>query len=453
MSTLASAHDLQFAEFIEELKRKNPHEPEFLQAVREVATYILPFIAAHPKYQGKSILQQLTEPDRIVQFRVTWLDDSGRVNVNRGFRVQFNTTIGPYKGGLRFHPSVNQSILKFLAFEQIFKNSLTGLPLGGGKGGSDFDPKGKSDEEVMRFCQSFMLELARHVGPHTDVPAGDIGVGQREVGFLFGMYRKLRNEHTGVITGKGIAYGGSKLRPEATGYGLLFFVAEMLKEVNDTVAGKRVIISGAGNVAQYAAEKTLQMGGHVHALSDSKGTVYAKDGIDEDMLADVMHLKNVERGSLKTFAEKYKLIYLPGERPWSIPCDIALPCATQNELEEKDADALIKNGCKLVAEGANMPCTEKAITLFQESSVRYAPGKASNAGGVATSGLEMTQNYAGFFWTESEVEQRLREIMVRIHQTCLDYGKGADGHVDYVKGANIGGFVKVADAIIEQGIL
>jgi glutamate dehydrogenase (NADP+) len=453
MSALAPAQELQFTEFMEYLEQKNPHQPEFLQAVREVAGYVVPFIASHPKYQGKSILYQLTEPDRIVQFRVTWVDDQGRVQVNRGYRVQFNNTIGPYKGGLRFHPSVNASILKFLAFEQIFKNSLTGLPLGGGKGGADFNPKGKTDTEIMRFCQAFMLELARHVGPHTDVPAGDIGVGQREVGYMFGMYRKLRNEHTGVITGKGISYGGSKLRPEATGYGLLFFVEEMLKEINEILAGKKVVISGAGNVAQYAAEKTLQMGGIVLALSDSKGAVYAKEGITEEMLARVMHIKNVERGSLKTFADEYKLLYMPAERPWSIPCDIALPCATQNELNEKEAKQLIANGCKLVAEGANMPCTEKAIAAFQEAETIYAPGKASNAGGVATSGLEMTQNYAGFSWSEEEVEIRLRNIMERIHSTCKDYGQKEGGGIDYLEGANVGGFVKVADAMIEQGVL
>lgn len=439
--------------FMRELRSRTPRETEFHQAVNEVVSTVMPYLEQHPKYHGHALLQRLTEPDRVITFRVTWMDDKGKVKVNRGYRVEFNNAIGPYKGGLRFHPSVNLSILKFLGFEQIFKNSLTTLPMGGAKGGSDFDPKGKSDAEVMRFCQAFMTELYRYIGPDTDVPAGDIGVGGREIGYLYGMYKKLRNEHTGVLTGKGLTYGGSLIRPEATGYGTVYFVDEMLKVVGDTLKGKRCNISGSGNVAQYAAEKVLDMGGVVQTLSDSDGLVYDRKGIDREKLAWVMDLKNNRRGRIKEFADAFDLLYIEKGRPWDISCDIALPCATQNELNVKDAINLAKNGCMAVAEGANMPSTPEAIEVFQQSKILYALGKAANAGGVATSGLEMAQNSMRMSWTREEVDQKLHRIMQDIHQKCVEYGQDKDGRIDYVRGANVAGFIKVADAMIEQGVI
>ncbi len=453
MSVLTKQGYESVARFMARLKQRNPNEPEFHQAVQEFAESILPFVAENPKYQQDGLLDRLTEPDRIVSFRVTWIDDKGHVQVNRGYRVQFNNAIGPYKGGLRFHPSVNQSILKFLGFEQIFKNSLTTLPLGGGKGGSDFDPKGKSDREIMRFCQAFMLELFRHIGPDTDVPAGDIGVGAREVGYLYGMYKKLVNQHTGVLTGKGIQYGGSLIRPEATGYGAVYFLQEMLATRGEEVKGKTVLISGSGNVAQYAAEKVIQLGGKVLAMSDSSGTVYDKDGIDAEKLAWIMDLKNNRRGRIREYAEHFGALYLEGKKPWSIPADVALPCATQNELEGKDAETLLANGCMAVAEGANMPCTIEAVHRFLDAGILFGPGKAANAGGVATSGLEMSQNSLRMSWTREEVDRRLHEIMKNIHAQCVRYGREDTGFVNYVKGANIAGFVKVADAMLAQGVV
>ena len=441
-------------QFMEEVKTRNGHEPEFIQAVQEVAETVIPYITQHEIYYGKNILLRMVEPERLLSFRVAWIDDSGEIHVNRGYRVQMNSAIGPYKGGLRFHPSVNASILKFLAFEQVFKNSLTTLPMGGGKGGSDFDPKGKSDDEVMRFCHAFMSELSRHIGPDTDVPAGDIGVGAREIGFLFGMYKKIRNEFTGVLTGKGLSWGGSRIRPEATGYGTVYFAESMLHTKGMEIKGKTVVISGSGNVAQYAAEKVLQLGGKVVTLSDSGGYIYDKDGIDEEKLAYVMDLKNNRRGRISEYAETYKsATYHPGERPWSVPCDIALPSATQNELDGEDARQLVDNGCMCVAEGANMPSTPDAIHVFHESRILFAPGKASNAGGVATSGLEMSQNSLRISWTREEVDERLRAIMKDIHDSCIEYGKEEDGYCNYVKGANIAGFVKVADAMLAQGVI
>lgn len=453
MSVLTNTNQSSVQAFMEILKLRNPNEPEFHQAVHEVAEVIIPFIEKHPKYQGYALMERLTEPDRVISFRVSWVDDKGKIQVNKGYRIQFNNAIGPYKGGLRFHPTVNQSILKFLGFEQIFKNSLTTLPMGGGKGGSDFDPKGKSDAEVMRFCQAFMLELFRHVGPDTDVPAGDIGVGGREVGYLYGMYKRLRNEHTGVLTGKGLTFGGSLIRPEATGYGCVYFVDEMLRAQNNRIDGKRCIISGSGNVAQFAAEKVLELGGSVHALSDSSGTVYDKEGINSEKLKWVMELKNIRRGRIKEFADEFKLQYVENGTPWNIPCDIALPCATQNELNKEDAEILIKNGCTAVGEGANMPTTITGISKFQEAKILYAPGKASNAGGVATSGLEMSQNSLRLNWTRFEVDTKLKDIMQRIHIQCEEYGRINKEYVDYVRGANIAGFVKVADAMIGQGVV
>jgi glutamate dehydrogenase (NADP+) len=439
---------------MEEVRSRNGHEPEFLQAVQEVAETTIPYISQNEIYNGKNILLRMVEPERLISFRVAWVDDKGEIHVNRGYRVQMNSAIGPYKGGLRFHPSVNASILKFLAFEQVFKNSLTTLPMGGGKGGSDFDPKGKSDDEVMRFCHAFMTELCRHIGPNTDVPAGDIGVGAREIGFLFGMYKKIRNEFTGVLTGKGLSWGGSKIRPEATGYGTVYFAENMLKTRDENVEGKQVVISGSGNVAQFAAEKVIQLGGKVLTLSDSGGYIYDKDGISEEKLQWVMDLKNNRRGRISEYAEKFPgATYHEGETPWSVPCDIALPCATQNELDGKDAEALIKNGCICVAEGANMPSTPEAIHAFNEAKILFAPGKASNAGGVATSGLEMSQNSLRISWTREEVDQRLRGIMEDIHDSCIEYGMEADGYCNYVKGANIAGFVKVADAMLAQGVI
>ncbi|GMN09705.1 NADP-specific glutamate dehydrogenase [Croceitalea sp. MTPC9] len=439
--------------FMDEVTARNGHEPEFIQAVQEVAETVIPYIAKHEIYNGKNILLRMVEPERLISFRVAWVDDDGEIHVNRGYRIQMNSAIGPYKGGLRFHPTVNASVLKFLAFEQVFKNSLTTLPMGGGKGGSDFDPKGKSDDEVMRFCHAFMLELNRHIGPNTDVPAGDIGVGAREIGFLFGMYKKIRNEFTGVLTGKGRSWGGSLIRPEATGYGTVYFADSMLKTQGESFKGKNIVISGSGNVAQYAAEKVLHLGGKVLTLSDSGGYIYDKDGIDKDKLAFVMDLKNNRRGRISEYADKYASAeFHKGKTPWEVACDIALPCATQNELGGNDAKILVKNGCMAVAEGANMPSTPEAIHEFHEAKILFAPGKASNAGGVATSGLEMSQNSLRISWSREEVDQRLKDIMEDIHDSCVEYGK-EDGFCNYVKGANIAGFVKVADAMLAQGVI
>jgi len=443
----------QIDSFMDEVKSKNSHETEFLQAVHEVAEAVIPFMDEHPKYKTAKILERIVEPERTLIFRVPWLDDEGNVQVNRGFRVEFNSAIGPYKGGLRFHPSVNLSILKFLGFEQIFKNSLTTLPMGGGKGGSDFDPKGKSDNEVMKFCQSFMTELQRHIGPDTDVPAGDIGVGGREIGYMFGQYKRLRNEFTGVLTGKGRNWGGSLIRPEATGYGTVYFAQEMLKTKDDTFKGKTVTISGSGNVAQYAAEKCLELGAKVVSMSDSKGYIYDENGIDEHQLGWIMDLKNKRRGRISEYAEEFKTAsFHEGEKPWGLKCDIALPCATQNELNGEEAKTLLDNGCICVAEGANMPCTPEAIEVFADKKLLFSPGKASNAGGVATSGLEMSQNSLRMSWSREEVDGKLHDIMKSIHEACVEYGKDGD-YVDYVKGANIAGFVKVADAMIDQGMV
>lgn len=432
---------------------RDPNQPEFHQAVAEVLQSLKDFLKDNPKYANAAILERIVEPERMIMFRVPWVDDQGKTRVNRGFRIQMNSAIGPYKGGLRFHPSVNLSILKFLAFEQVFKNSLTTLPMGGGKGGSDFDPKGKSDGEVMRFCQSFMAELFRHIGADEDVPAGDIGVGAREVGYLFGMYKKLTKQFEGVLTGKPLSYGGSLIRPEATGYGTVYFAREMLATRNDSLEGKKVTISGSGNVAQYAAEKCLQLGASVLTLSDSNGTIYAKDGITKEQLAWIMNLKNVKRGRIAEAAKEFGFEYLEGKRPWSVKCDIALPCATQNELNGDEAKALLANGVMCVAEGANMPSTPEAIEAFQSAGILYAPGKASNAGGVATSGLEMSQNSLRLSWTREEVDARLLQIMKSIHESCVKYGKNADGSINYVQGANVAGFVKVADAMLSQGVV
>ncbi|NBU91656.1 MAG: NADP-specific glutamate dehydrogenase [Flavobacteriia bacterium] len=440
--------------FMDNVKAKNGHEPEFLQAVHEVAEAIIPFTEQHPKYKNAKILERIIEPERTIIFRVPWLDDQGNVQVNRGYRVEFNSAIGPYKGGLRFHPSVNLSILKFLGFEQIFKNSLTTLPMGGGKGGSDFDPKGKSDNEVMKFCQSFMTELSRHIGADTDVPAGDIGVGGREIGYMFGQYKRIRNEFTGVLTGKARNWGGSLIRPEATGYGTVYFAKEMLATKGDSFQGKTVVVSGSGNVAQYACEKATQLGAKVVTLSDSSGYIYDSEGIDAAKLAFVMDLKNVKRGRIVEYVNAYpKAQFVAGKRPWEVKADIALPCATQNELNGEEAAMLIAHGVRCVAEGANMPSTPEAIMAFQAAKVLFAPGKASNAGGVATSGLEMSQNSLRLSWSAEEVDNRLHGIMVSIHEACVKYGTQEDGHVDYVKGANIAGFVKVADAMIDQGLV
>ncbi len=440
--------------FLDLVKGRNTNEPEFLQAVHEVAEMVIPFIESNPKYQGKMLLERMVEPERTIIFRVPWLDDQGKTQVNRGFRVEFNSAIGPYKGGLRFHPTVNLSILKFLGFEQVFKNSLTTLPMGGGKGGSDFNPKGKSDNEVMRFCQSFMTELSRHIGPNTDVPAGDIGVGGREIGYLFGQYKRIKNEFTGILTGKGISYGGSLIRPEATGYGTVYFAQNMLKTKGDSFTNKTVVISGSGNVAQYATEKATQLGAKVVTLSDSSGYIYDKDGIDKDKLAFVMELKNVKRGRISEYVKQYpSATFHAGERPWSVNCDIALPCATQNELNADEAKVLISNNVIAIAEGANMPTTPKAIEALHKAKILFSPGKASNAGGVATSGLEMSQNSLRLNWTREEVDAKLNTIMDDIHTSCIKYGTEQDGYVNYVKGANIAGFVKVADAMLEQGIV
>jgi glutamate dehydrogenase (NADP+) len=448
-----SIHE-QVQNFMNEVTAQNPHEPEFIQAVQEVAETVIPFIADHPKYAKEQILKRMVEPERVIMFRIPWTDDQGNVQVNRGYRVEFNSAIGPYKGGLRFHPTVNLSVLKFLGFEQVFKNSLTTLPMGGGKGGADFNPKGKSDREVMQFCQSFMTELSRHIGPNTDVPAGDIGVGGREIGYMFGQYKRLRNEFTGVLTGKGRNWGGSLIRPEATGYGAVYFAAEMLSTKGQDLTGKNVVISGSGNVAQYAAEKVIQMGGTVLTMSDSGGFVHDPNGIDQAKLAWIMDLKNGRRGRISEYTDAHPgSTYHAGGRPWNIRCDAAFPCATQNELQAADAMNLISNGCMVVAEGANMPSTPEAIEAFQAAKVLFAPGKASNAGGVATSGLEMSQNSLRLSWSREEVDQRLLAIMKDIHSQCVAFGKDESGYVDYVKGANIAGFVKVADAMIDQGVV
>ena len=440
--------------FMDYVKERNSNEPEFLQAVHEVAETVIPFIENNPKYQGKKLLERMVEPERTLMFRVPWVDDKGETQVNRGYRVEFNSAIGPYKGGLRFHPSVNLSILKFLGFEQVFKNSLTTLPMGGGKGGSDFNPKGKSDREVMAFCQAFMSELFRHIGANTDVPAGDIGVGGREIGFMFGQYKKLRNEFVGVLTGKGASWGGSLIRPEATGYGDVYFAQNMLKTKGDSFNGKTVAVSGSGNVAQYATEKVTELGGKVVTMSDSSGYIFDEDGIDAEKLAYVMEIKNVRRGRIHEYVEKYPSAkFFKGERPWGTKCDVALPCATQNELNGEEAKTLLANGCMCVAEGANMPSTPEAVEAFLEAKILFAPGKASNAGGVATSGLEMSQNSLRYNWTREEVDAKLHQIMNDIHASCVEYGTQADGNVDYVKGANIAGFVKVADAMLDQGVV
>ena len=440
--------------FLEMVSIRNQNEPEFMQAVHEVAETIIPFIEKNKKYQDALLLERMVEPERVIIFRVPWIDDKGKTQINRGFRVQMNSAIGPYKGGLRFHPTVNLSVLKFLAFEQVFKNSLTTLPMGGGKGGSDFDPKGKSDIEVMRFCQSFMTELYRHIGADTDVPAGDIGVGGREIGFLFGQYKRLKNEFTGILTGKGLSYGGSLIRPEATGYGNVYFSQNMLQLKGDSFEGKAVVISGSGNVAQYAAEKATQLGAKVITMSDSGGYILDEAGIDEEKLAYIMELKNEKRGRISEYVKQYTSAkYFEGETPWGVKCDIAMPCATQNELQESDAKKLIKNGCICLGEGANMPCTPEAIEIFQKAKILFSPGKASNAGGVATSGLEMSQNSMRYNWTSEEVDKKLHKIMKDIHEKCVEYGTESDGYVDYVKGANIAGFVKVADAMLSQGVV
>ncbi len=445
--------DKRVEQFLAHVIAKNPGEKEFHQAVMEVSESLIPYIEENPKYKQAKILERMVEPERVILFRVPWVDDNGEIQINKGYRIEMNSAIGPYKGGLRFHPTVNLGILKFLAFEQVFKNSLTTLPMGGGKGGSDFDPKGKSDNEVMRFCQSFMTELFRHIGPNTDVPAGDIGVGGREIGFLFGQYKRLRNEFTGVLTGKGLEWGGSLIRPEATGYGAVYFAEEMLNTRGESMKGKTVAVSGSGNVAQYAVQKANELGAKVVTLSDSSGYIYDPDGIDQEKWEYVMNLKNVRRGRIREYAEKYGVEYHEGERPWSVPCDVALPCATQNEVDGKEAETLIKNGCICVAEGANMPSTPEAIEVYLKNKILYGPGKAANAGGVAVSGLEMSQNSLRLTWTREEVDTRLKTIMMDIHTTCVTYGKEKDGWVNYLNGANIGGFVKVADAMLAQGIV
>ena len=439
-------------EFLEKVEAKNKCQPEFMQAVKEVVESIWDVYQSNPKYVEAKILDRIVEPERIIIFRVPWVDDDGEVQVNRGFRVEFNSAIGPYKGGLRFHPSVNLGILKFLGFEQVFKNSLTTLPMGGGKGGSDFDPKGKSDNEVMNFCQSFMCELFRHIGANTDVPAGDIGVGGREIGYMFGMYKKLRNEFVGILTGKGRNWGGSLIRPEATGYGQVYFAEEMLKTRGKSFKGKICTVSGSGNVAQYATEKVTELGGKVVTLSDSGGYIYDPNGIDTDKLAYVMELKNVKRGRIKEYAEKYGVKYVEGKRPWEIKCDIALPSATQNEIDANDAQTLINNGCFCISEGANMPSTPEAIEVYMKAKILYGPGKAANAGGVATSGLEMSQNSLRLSWTREEVDEKLHNIMIAIHEQCVKHGKEGD-FINYVKGANIAGFIKVADTMIDHGVV
>ena len=450
---MTSQHQVQIDAFVDKVDAANPNEPEFMQAVVEVAESVIPFIENHPKYKGKSLLERIVEPERIVMFRVPWTDDKGNVHVNKGYRVEFNSAIGPYKGGLRFHPTVNLSVLKFLGFEQIFKNSLTTLPMGGGKGGSNFNPKGKTDAEVMRFCQSFMTELSRHIGPNTDVPAGDIGVGGREIGYMFGQYKRLRNEFTGVLTGKSLSWGGSLIRPEATGYGTVYFAKEMLATQADTFESKRVVISGSGNVAQFAAEKCQEYGAKVITMSDSSGHIICEEGLSSDQLKFIMNLKNVRRGRIHEAADEFDNVSFKKGTPWSVKADVALPCATQNELKVEDAKTLVENGLIALAEGANMPCTPEAVEIFQSKSVLFAPGKASNAGGVATSGLEMSQNSLRMNWSRDEVDGHLRRIMKDIHSACAEFGTRKDGTVDYVGGANIAGFVKVADAMLDQGVV
>ena len=440
-------------DFLSEVNQKNQNEPEFMQAVNEVAETVIPYIVSKDIYYGQNILLRMVEPERVISFRVAWIDDKEEIQVNRGYRIEMNSAIGPYKGGLRFHPSVNLSILKFLAFEQVFKNALTTLPMGGGKGGSDFDPKGKSDTEVMRFCQSFMTELFRHIGPNKDIPAGDIGVGGREIGYMFGQYKRLKNEFSGVLTGKGVSWGGSLIRPEATGYGVVYFIDEMLKHRSQGLKDKSVVISGSGNVAQYATEKCIDMGAKVLTLSDSSGFIYDKDGIDKEKLQYIMELKNIKRDRISSYIDKYsKAEFHSKKNPWAVKCDIAIPCATQNELDISDAKTLIKNGCKTIGEGANMPCTTDAVNLFIKNKILYAPGKASNAGGVAVSGLEMAQNSLKYNWSREVVDGKLKEIMSDIHTSCIKYGSSKD-EVNYVKGANIAGFVKVADAMLAQGVV
>ena len=445
--------DKVVSQFLDQVHARNQNEPEFMQAVREVAETVIPYIVKNDIYYGQNILLRMAEPERVLSFRVAWIDDNEEIQVNRGYRVQMNSAIGPYKGGLRFHPSVNLSVLKFLAFEQTFKNSLTTLPIGGGKGGADFNPKGRSDTEVMRFCQSFMTELYSHIGPNRDVPAGDIGVGGREIGYLFGQYKRLQNEFTGVLTGKGASFGGSLIRPEATGYGVVYFTEKMLEYKNNSIEGKTVTISGSGNVAQYATEKCIHLGAKVVTMSDSSGYIYDPEGINQEKLTFIMDLKNIKRGRIDEYINHYqKASFYPGKTPWEVPCNIALPCATQNELNKKDAELLIKNGCYCVGEGANMPSTPEAISIFIKNKVLFAPGKASNAGGVAVSGLEMAQNSLRYSWTREEVDEKLKTIMNDIHQSCLKYGK-EKSYIDYVKGANIAGFVKVADAMLAQGVV
>ena len=446
-----NAYESLVKEFMAKIIAKNPGEEEFHQAVDEVVTSIIPFVEENPKYKAAKILERIAEPERVILFRIPWKDDKGEIQINKGYRIEMNSAIGPYKGGLRFHPTVNLGVLKFLAYEQVFKNSLTTLPMGGGKGGSDFDPKGKSDNEVMAFCQSFMTELFRHIGPNTDIPAGDIGVGGREIGFLFGQYKRLKNEFTGVLTGKGREWGGSLIRPEATGYGQVYFAQEMLKVRGDSMKGKICTVSGSGNVAQYATEKATELGGKVVTMSDSAGFIYDPEGIDADKLAFVMELKNVKRGRIKEYAEKYGCEYYEGKRPWGIKCDVALPSATQNEIDEEDAKTLIANGCFLVSEGANMPSTPEAVEVYQNARIMYGPGKAANAGGVSVSGLEMSQNSLRLSWTREEVDAKLQQIMKDIHATCLKYGPKDGDYIDYVTGANIGGFVKIADSMMAQG--
>ena len=446
-----NAYESVIKEFMAKVIAKNPGEVEFHQAVEEVVATIIPYVEENPKYKVAKILERIGEPERVILFRIPWKDDKGEIQINKGYRIEMNSAIGPYKGGLRFHPTVNLGVLKFLAYEQVFKNSLTTLPMGGGKGGSDFDPKGKSDNEVMAFCQSFMTELFRHIGPNTDVPAGDIGVGGREIGFLFGQYKRLKNEFTGVLTGKGREWGGSLIRPEATGYGQVYFAEEMLKTRGDSMKGKTCCVSGSGNVAQYATEKATELGGKVVTLSDSAGFIYDPDGIDSEKLAYIMELKNVKRGRIKEYAEKYGCEYYEGKRPWGIKCDVALPSATQNEIDEEDAKTLIANGCFLVSEGANMPSTPEAVEVYQNAKIMYGPGKAANAGGVSVSGLEMSQNSLRLSWTREEVDARLQQIMKDIHATCVKYGPKDGDYIDYVTGANIGGFVKIADAMMAQG--
>ncbi len=439
-------------DFMKAVKHKNPNEPEFHQAVHEVIDSLWDFLKDNQDYIHSGVINRIVEPERVIMFRVPWRNDRGEVEVNRGYRIEFNSAIGPYKGGLRFHPSVNLSILKFLGFEQVFKNSLTTLPMGGGKGGSDFDPKGKSDNEVMSFCQSFMTELSRHIGPDTDVPAGDIGVGGREIGYMFGQYKRIRNEFTGVLTGKGLNWGGSLIRPEATGYGCVYFVEEMLKHANNSIDGKRIVVSGSGNVAQYATEKVNHLGGKVVTLSDSSGFIYDPDGINEEKLEWVIDLKNNKRGRIKEYAENFGCEYFEGKRPWGIKCDVALPCATQNEINDSDANGLVKNSVLAVSEGANMPSDPQAINVFQSSNVLFGPGKAANAGGVAVSGLEMSQNSMRIKWDSEEVDNKLFNIMKSIHSSCVDHGN-VKNNMDYVKGANIAGFIKVADAMTDQGVV